>query len=434
MIIIVVFLIIFYFFYGLSFIVNIKKILKLLEKKPHKSSEIQIILLLPVLYEQKIIRKTLKYLSRINYNYTKLRIIVITTEKENRHNQNPTAEIVKEMLPQLNKKMGTTVFAHLHFPKTTGVKSDQLNYAIKIIRGKEPTLLQKNTYIGVYDADSRSNLNTLKILSAKAKIDKFPFAYQQPMAYTLNYNSLPNSLDGFIMKGFALFQTRYSLGYEASLFIKNNNNKMVYCMGHGLFIRADFLLKIGLFPSPIEDTRFGHICSFLKVKVHLLPSLAVTEVTNKISKLIEQTSVWFIGQNYLLKDLSIAKHIKKLSILNWLPPLIHRIFRNTIWFLENIIIIASIILAYIIDSWILSSVLLLGIFFYVYLPSFYIIKKSEIIKKLSSGTSCKINGHLLDFFSIIFASLLCSIGPQLGIIKLIKERLTGKVSLPKTER
>ena len=115
------------------------------------------------------------------------------------------------------------------------------------------------------------------------------------------------------MKSFALLQTRYSLGYEVPIFLNSKRNirrkigKMAYCLGHGLFVRADFLKKLNFFPSPIEDTRFGHILSYLKYEIRLLPSLAVTEVVQKFTWLLRQSSVWFIGESYFLKDYKIAK-------------------------------------------------------------------------------------------------------------------------------
>jgi len=440
---ITIILLFYYFFYGFIFIKNIKRSLILFERESGPIKILpQIILLMPVLREQKLIKSTLKYLSEINYDLNKIKIVIITTEREiveNEEEKKTTIEIVKELVPELNKKLGISLFHHLHFPGNKGVKSDQLNYALSVLQNKNPNLFQKkNVYIGIYDADSRSNKDLLKILAKKAEGDNFPIAYQQPMAYLENYYKLPFSLSGFIMKAFALFHSRYSLGYETSLFLNKNQKfgKMVYCLGHGLFIRADFLVKIGFFPSPIEDTRFGHICSFLGQKINFLPSLATTKVTDKISTLVKETSVWFVGQNYLLEDLKIAKRIKNISVFQWIVPLMHRLFRNFIWLSEGLFLIVGIILAFVIKSWFMSILLFSGIFFYIHLPSFYLIWNSKKITKLSGEFSQPIKpmAYIYNLFFLPIAVLLYSVGPQLGLVKLLKKYFTGEITLPKTER
>jgi len=444
----------YYIFYGFSLFVNTKKSLEFLEEKKKESytgSNVPIILLLPVLREQNIIIQTLRHLSNLDYDYKKIKIIVITSQKEiaeeklyKNLNFN-TIEIVKKLIPILNKSLKREVFRHFHFPYEKGVKSDQLNYALEKLEKEDKYLFaNKQSYIGLYDSDMISNKDFLKILSDDALKNNFPLVYQQPIIYLKNYNNLPNNASGLFMKGFALLQTRYSLGYEIPMFLNSflNNKKhfpkMRYCIGHGLFIRADFLKKVCWFPTPIEDTRFGHILSYLGEGIKLLPSIASTDVVARIPLLFRQTSVWFIGESYFIYDLKIAKKIKKINIVRAISLICHKFLKNFIWATEGLIFTSAIVLAFYTPYpkfFILA--IAFSLFVYVYPSVFYVINKSLLVESLcdrfinfypcrKDKVTC-----LISLPSNIFTLFL---GPQLGLMRLIKSFFSKSIILPKTER
>ena len=441
----------YYVIYGFSLFINIKKILslKISNKKDNfihdTKNSVKFIILVPVLREQKIISETFNFLSSLNYSLGKLKIVIITTQREilevKNKNYSSTIDIVKKMVPILNKKFNKKVFFHIHYPYNQGIKSNQLNYALNRLLNENPKDFQnKNLYIGLYDADSKSDKNTLQILSTNAIKNDFPIVYQQPTLYLKNFNSLPNTLSGLFMKSFALWQTRYSLGYESSLFLNSSLNinrlfcKMQYCIGHGLFIRADFLRQIGFFPSPIEDTRLGHILSFLKKEIHLLPSFEAVEVTDKISQLIKQTGVWFVGESYFIKDFKIASKIRKIDKLRSFFLILHKFFRNFIWATEGIIFIIFIIVGILLPKNFPFFIFTGGILVYIYLGAFYLLIKHKQLTDLTEN-SIEFKPNKKDFlFSFLFLPLngfLLFLGPVLGIIRFIFSRSN---KLPKTER
>ncbi len=416
------------------------------------NNKIEFILLLPVLREEKVIKNTLKYLSSFKYKLDKLKVIIITHQKElatdntnkKKKNQN-TIDIVKETIPELNRKLKRNVFLHYHYPYSEGIKSDQLNYALKKLTNQNPPIFQnKNTYIGLYDADSISDKNTLMILADNAIKNNFPLVYQQPVIYFKNYDFLPNTINGLFMKSFALFQTRYSLGYEAPMFLNSSKNikhpigKMLYCLGHGLFIRADFLKRIGFFPTPIEDTRLGHILSYLKIDVKLLPSLAVTEVAQKVIHLLKQSSVWFTGESYFYKDYKIASNFQQINKLWAFSLIFYKFYRNFIWATEGLIFGVIILIGWFLPQKIFLLPFFIGFLIYIYAGPFYLLIKH---RKLINLYNNQIKFHpakkdyLFNFLFLPPLSFLLFLGPQLALLRFLKTKLTKKeISLPKTPR
>ena len=416
------------------------------------NNKIGFIILLPVLREEKIIKNTLTYLSSFKYKLDKLKIIIITHQKElatdstnkKKKGQN-TIDIVKETIPELNRKLKRNVFLHYHYPYSEGIKSDQLNYALKRLMNQNSLIFQnKNTYISLYDADSISDKNTLTILADDAVKNNFPLIYQQPVIYLKNYDFLPNTINGLFMKSFALFQTRYSLGYEAPMFLNSSKNikrpigKMLYCLGHGLFIRADFLKKIGFFPTPIEDTRLGHILSYSKIDVKLLPPLAITEVAQKLIHLFKQSSVWFTGESYFYKDYKIASNLQQIN-KPWASSLFfYKFYRNFIWATEGLIFGSIAFIGWFLSQKIFLLPVFIGFLIYVYTGPFYLLIK---YRKLINLCNNQINFHptkkdyLFNFLFLPSLSFLLFLGPQLALLRFLKNKLTKKeISFPKTPR
>ncbi len=441
----------YYIIYGFSLFTNTKRIMSLnaFNKRgnfvQNNKNPVKFIILVPVLREQKIIDETFKFLSSLNYSLDKLKIIIITTQREileiKNENYLSTIDIVKIKIPILNEKLNKKVFFHIHYPYNQGVKSDQLNYALNKLLNENPKDFQnRNLYIGLYDADSKSDKNTLQILAADAIKNNFPLVYQQPTLYLKNFNSLPNTLNGLFMKSFALWQTRYSLGYESPLFLNSSLNvnkvfcKMQYCIGHGLFIRADFLKQIGLFPSPIEDTRLGHILSFLKKEIRLLPSFETIDITDKVSRLIKQTGVWFIGESYFIKDLKIANKIEKIDKMRSFLLILYKFFRNFIWATEGLLFIIFIVVGILLPKNFSFFILTGGILIYIYLSALYLLIKHKQLTDLTRGL-IEFKPSKKDFlFSFLFLPLngfLLFLGPDIGILRFM---FLKSNKLPKTER
>lgn len=416
-------------YYSIS---HIKKQYDLLVNK-EPSQYPNIFILMPVLRESKVIERSLGNLSELKYPEEKLRIVVITTDREYELTSSGpnTIQLARAKIKFLNEKLGRELFISLHYPHKSGVKSDQLNYALKIISERFPMEIDDNTYIGTYDADSSIQKNVLELLAADGSINGWADAYQQPTLYTKNYPE-ENVLAG----SFSLLQTAFSFYHENYNFITQSYiarkkhvpfflKKMRYFIGHGLFVKWSALKEVGLFPTPIEDTRLGHIFSYLNKEIRILPSFDVVETTPGIISRMNQASVWFIGESYFWKDKQIAKKIKPISVTQstWLD--IYKFYRNAVWMLRG----EALLTLFALSVYKIGPTAFLLLFVYLILPVLV------MIMNLSS----KIRIVRIKLFLSLLLSpiefLFMSLGPLLGFIKTCVFRSQNKKFLfPKTER
>lgn len=258
----------------------------------------ELILLLPVLREQQHLPRALQALGALSYPGRK-RILVVTTEREIAENQGEsrgtTIEVVETFLAALAGDEAVS-YEHLHFPHLVGNKASQLNYALQAISQDQAML--SSTYIGVYDADSRPVSDTLlRLLCVLAQEEKnnrpWPIALQQPTLFLGNFWNV-----SWYLQLEALFQTRWVFGHEIRT-LRASTRRLAhylapyaYCVGHGMFLRADFLQSTGGFPEPSEDVPLGYRLTFLGIPIHPLPVYDVCEVAPRVSTLVRQSGFW----------------------------------------------------------------------------------------------------------------------------------------------
>ena len=377
-----------------------------------------VFVLIPVLREAKIIGNSLENFSRLKYPADKLNIVVVTTEKEHETFSEPdTPEVVKTKITLLNKRLEREAFLHIHYPNKDGVKSDQLNYAIEKLSQKFPSRFQDNTYIGVYDADSSTNDDVIELLAADGSVNGWADAYKQQTLYIKNHPG------GNILAGsFSLLQTAFAFYHENYNLI--TASKMRYLIGHGLFVKWSSLKEAGLFPTPVEDTRLGHIFSYLKKDIRLLPSFDTVETAPRITARIRQASVWFIGESYFWMDRKIATKIKPIPSLRILWLGTYKLYRNAVWMFRGGILL--ILLALLIYKFGPSA--LLPPLIYLTLPIVILISKLD---QINVSWPKILFSLLLSPVEFLFMSL----GPLVGFIKTSIFRSDNKNFLfPKTER
>ena len=161
-----------YIIFGVYFLGFIFTLLTIFLEKIYKNklSKVQvkkyknIYVLLPALREQKIVNETIDWFKKIKYK-GQIKYIVITTEKEEYENKvNNIKEITTSQL--VDKKLAKIKderFMHIHYPKPQGNKSSQMNYAVDEILKIEKDI--ENTYISVFDFDSKPDVNTFNELN-----------------------------------------------------------------------------------------------------------------------------------------------------------------------------------------------------------------------------------------------------------------------------
>lgn len=259
------------------------------QKQPFASEDIamnSVHILIPVYKEAAVIKACVEYFDKLA-QYPNVLIHYVTTEKEGAASD--TVAALKQMAERYK-------FSHLHYPETDGFKAHQLNWAIENILATCNSADYQTTYFGVYDVDSRPEVEAIKtILYGKDPI------YQQPSIYLENYRRIDT-----LQKAGALLQTKWELcgnipvlrEYERGLQQRQSISTLPHCTGHGLFIRADTLERAGLLDTVTlaEDLEFGYRSAFRKIPITVLKEVDYTQYAPTFPATIRQTSRWFSGE------------------------------------------------------------------------------------------------------------------------------------------
>ena len=115
--------------------------------------------------------------------------------------------------------------SYVTYKGALGYKAEQVNVALdKVLCSNEKVL------IGIYDIDSRPDVKVFEFVK-RNQID----IGQQPTVYNANLQDL-----NFLTLAGALHQTSWAVGFEMFNFLFPKN-RLVYTVGHGLFISSDAL-------------------------------------------------------------------------------------------------------------------------------------------------------------------------------------------------
>ncbi|GAB4144143.1 MAG: hypothetical protein OHK0017_02350 [Patescibacteria group bacterium] len=252
-------------------------------KTQDESEKPEFIILLPMLREQRTIKATVHYFAQLKYPLNKYKIIVVTTEKENRekeeqrykltqlatsiykkenkifilekfaglfnlsklenlydelsdltnitqienklvqeYNKYPTThQLALQYKNEINEKLGINLVEVLHFPNSYGKMSDQLNFAINKLEGSG------ESFVAIFNADSRPDPETLNLVNYQ--INQYGKQYkckvniiQQSSIYTLNIENFKNNFRGAFLRAAAIYQTYWSLAFEIPRFRKQS--------------------------------------------------------------------------------------------------------------------------------------------------------------------------------------------------------------------
>lgn len=459
---------------------------------------------IPALREQSVILDTIEYFSKFNYPKNRYKLFIITTKKEDFEKlESKTAKILNlktslnlktieefksknlgilpqcalEKLYNLNnnvdienfyntypttKQLAESVmneynhFEIIEYPKNNTTATEQINYGLEYIYQKA----EKNSWVAIYNADSRPNLNTLtkvieKSISFEKKNSRKANIIQQSSLFTLNCNNLPASLEGFIAFAGGIYQTKFTLVHELFLFRTQSwsgtysnktffqklwNSQTSYCVGHGMFIRFDYFKNRGFYPSETlnEDLPFGFYTSVLGEPIIPLKILENSETPTTVRDLINQKTVWFNPYMEYLKcrEKYIKENPNKDSlILNIIT--LKALFIGFIWFVQSFILLFPLILSIATKDLILFSGWYLAFSLYWFLPTLYIL---QYIKKLELNAGQIVTRlTFTKCFGVLFFgqlnALFDSVGPILCVIKFAKSKMFGNPIIKlKTER
>jgi cellulose synthase/poly-beta-1,6-N-acetylglucosamine synthase-like glycosyltransferase len=193
----------------------------------------------------------------------------------------------KNYLPLMGLKMqNDNRLSYVTYNGAQGYKAEQVNVALdKVLHSKEPVL------IGIYDIDSRPDARVFEFVK-RNQID----IGQQPTIYNANLENL-----NFLALAGALHQTSWAVGFEMFNFLFPKN-RLVYTVGHGLFISSDALRDSGLFDEKCitEDLMFGYKSSIAKRNFRVIPYYEHAKFVKSVGSFIPQSARWYTGELELI--------------------------------------------------------------------------------------------------------------------------------------
>ncbi len=403
-------------FYAIVFYIRAEKCIKIIKKQKtnlETNCNKEIIIAIPCLREQSCIEETIKYFRKIAKYIT---IIIITTQKEEKENTNNdvlTREIIKKkILPKYEN------VCLIDYPKTDGYMADQLNYMLENL---ELILKRKidlsNTYLALYNADSRPNKRTFD--EVKAKINQGHKVIQQYSYCMKNYKALSN-----ILKGFSIYQSNFELKTGIVNGILKSKLLYTHVVGHGLIINMETLKELGDFNTEFwcEDIYLGLQLKFNNLDIEPMLTLENMETPTKLKNLIKQNSVWFKTTSQFSKI--YRDIISKGSLKNRLNGFIgcFNEFRCAInWLCFPMLLVFFIVSSILIKSCKILVADIISYLLYIEINTIMTIKLINILDKTNYKVSLKM------ILNVAIATAISNFGPIYSII-------TNKKKKYKTER
>ncbi len=279
--------------------------------------------LVPAL-EEPHIAATLRALLASRYPDSRLHVVVVTREDEER-SPHPlmgvsTAELVRRFraeLPPWQQKM----LSLLVMPGP-GRKAHQLNWALRpealdavLGDGHDP----RRVWVGVSDADSIPDPNVYRWLAAQVLEGRAAEAYQGVTLSLANFDRLDHrgrvcaiqQSSIFIRVSIArLINERRRVAWFARLRARAPRlaallrplfelcfRRSQICLGHNQFVRLDVLQALGGFPTSgaTEDSTLGYLLGARGIVMAPLPLIELNDLPETKEKIVRQSARWYQG-------------------------------------------------------------------------------------------------------------------------------------------
>ena len=371
----------------------------------------------------------------------------IETEVWNLYKTMPTTnELAKQYADVINQRAKLSVIKVFDYTNPSGVMGHQINFLIDHL--DENLQNRDSAFFAIYNADSRPNRSTLTsvnnaVLAFEKHTNYSPKVIQQSSLFEYA-NPIEKS---FLIKSYlyssSVFQSKWTLIHELSRLryqsestLKINPNdfksllksRLSHCVGHGLFIRYDFLSASRIPTETVnEDLPYGFYQSCMGEPIVPIPMLEISDSPVSVKSLINQKRVWFWPyieywkcRNIMLKSKSFRSKFE----VNFLA--IQGIIVGLIWIMQSLIFIFPILIAIILANQYLLLIYLIAIFLYWVIP---LIMICLFLRKLANLDSFY-QPFLLKYRKQLITSLAFglvviwthSIGPFLCVIDYINNK------------
>ncbi|MEV0322505.1 glycosyltransferase [Streptomyces sp. NPDC050658] len=267
------------------------------ERQP-RSGASYFFLVVPALREQNVIEETLAYLRSLDYPDSRFEIIVAVDGKET--GEHVTASVVEDYAKRHPDGAPVTVVTH----RGPGQRrSLQLNAALEYIRRQiEEHGPRGRLLVGVYDADSRPEAETLAFIDDQASRNPQALAFQQTITYLENHRALVGRK---IVHANAVYQSVWNYAFEIPRLLASRIRLMSgrpalfppYCMGHGEFFDIRALDAVGGFPrvGPCDGIQIGFALSREGIAIHPVPFDDSCESPTSLRDIFRQHTYWYSG-------------------------------------------------------------------------------------------------------------------------------------------
>ncbi len=290
------------FFIYIYHLFVVKKFLDEDIKYDMQLKQTNVLILIPVLREQSIIKATINHFVKMQLDNINLFLVIAGTNRENNLDKLSTLEVVDEWINQYRFLLPSNINVdYCEANDEHGDRATQLNYAVNYV--KKNKKIKTLDFIGVYDADSLPSEKTLQEVVFNFTSDSALGACQQPVHFALAANTMAQKKENPILIANALYQSTWTAISELPMWIKysnRKNNKLskrhLYLIGHGEFLKECLYDKFQFPEYEITDgIQLGYRLGMSNVKVKPLHEFCNDDVPHKISAVIKQHKRWFGG-------------------------------------------------------------------------------------------------------------------------------------------
>lgn len=397
----------------------------------------KIFIFIPVLNESNRLPETTKYFNDKFSTCCNIQIIIITTESEDLTQTNALGLTTIGAAKAMKEKYNNVRV--LHYPYKDGKMAHQLNYAFLSLREE----IDNDDLIGLYNADSRPHPKTLSWVIEKHQKGRSE-VFQQYGNYLENFSSISTRRWGFILQGAALWQVRWSVGFEIYNALKQKhitnsdslNYPFNYCIGHGLILNKTALEKIGGFDQVTfnEDAILGlRLCNNGE-KITPIPYFDLSNTPDSINGYMTQQSNWFRGPFEAFKYFSILRKEREQNNIKSdlrLLLLSAKLFSHSIYWIAGptFLFMLFVIPIYTRNYPLLLSSLIVSI---VYVALINIVS-FKIVKKENPQTAELSISPILTAWGCVIAYFLHGIGGYKGLINSVFRKNHRKMKTPMSD-
>lgn len=392
-------------------------------------------LLIPVFQEAEMIGDSFHHFVKIANQVPDVRVVFITTARENSENGQPTTSAILQQLLAAHPDVPVSC---VHYPFTHGVMAHQLNYAISELRQE---IQKESALIGIYNVDSVIDADAIRWIVShyRSKADS-PCVYQQ---YGYYRNMYLSGKPGW-MSSACLWQNRWALGFELGR-LRNDTfwkkrcgrtgefiyrllfRKMNYVIGHGLFFDYSTYQMAGTFPEHTvnEDAYWGLCLHLQSIPIVPVPYLESSLFTNRLPVYIRQQSTWFNGPFHAFRyyqdyrsthpELTIGQQFELLTACFRLY--LHALY----WLLSPVLLVLAMAIAFFTSSTAAIVLAIVAPLIYLWLPNVwmsYWLRRKKIGPEYNSPLPRASLVHDIPFY------LLHTLGPFWNIMKSLSGKNT----------